>query len=231
MIERKRGRSHSCTAGLLAVAAALVAGFVAAGVHAQESDAGVELLPEWTYELDEVLPEDPAVLTGQLDNGLRYYVRKNGRPENRAFLRLVVRAGSVLEDDDQLGLAHFVEHMAFNGTKNFEKAELLDYLQSIGMRFGADVNAYTSFDETVYMLEVPTDDPDILDKALLVLEDWAGAVTLDDEEVELERGVVIEEWRGGRGRGSEAPRRRDPLSLPRLALREAAADRRSGDAA
>ena len=202
MIERKRGRSHPYPAGLPAVAAALVAGFVAAGVPGQESDGGVELLPEWTYELTEVLPEDPAVLTGELDNGLRYYVRKNGRPENRAFLRLVVRAGSVLEDDDQLGLAHFVEHMAFNGTEHFEKAELLDYLQSIGMRFGADVNAYTSFDETVYMLEVPTDDPDILDKGLLVLEDWAGAVTLDDEEVELERGVVIEEWRGGRGAGA-----------------------------
>ncbi len=202
MIERKSGRSHSCSAGLLAAAAALIAGSLAAGVHAQESDAGAGLLPEWTYELTEILPEDPAVLTGELDNGLRYYVRQNGRPENRAFLRLVVRAGSVLEDDDQLGLAHFVEHMAFNGTKNFEKAELLDYLQSIGMRFGADVNAYTSFDETVYMLEVPTDDPDILDKALLVLEDWAGAVTLDDEEVELERGVVIEEWRGGRGAGA-----------------------------
>ena len=203
MIERKRGRSHPYPAGLPAVAAALVAGLLAAGgVHAQESDAGAGLLPEWTYELTEVLPEDPAVLTGELDNGLRYYVRQNGRPENRAFLRLVVRAGSVLEDDDQLGLAHFVEHMAFNGTKNFEKAELLDYLQSIGMRFGADVNAYTSFDETVYMLEVPTDDPDILDRALLVLEDWAGAVTLDDEEVELERGVVIEEWRGGRGAGA-----------------------------
>ncbi|MCY3930160.1 MAG: insulinase family protein [Acidobacteria bacterium] len=202
MIERKRDRSHSYPAGLLAATAALLMGLTAAGVRAQESDAGAELLPEWTYDLTEVLPEDPAVLTGQLDNGLRYYVRKNGRPENRAFLRLVVRAGSVLEDDDQLGLAHFVEHMAFNGTKNFEKAELLDYLQSIGMRFGADVNAYTSFDETVYMLEVPTDDPDILDKALLVLEDWAGAVTLDDEEVELERGVVIEEWRGGRGAGA-----------------------------
>ena len=202
MIERERGRSHPYPAGLLAAMATLLTGLTAAGVRAQESEASAELLPEWTYEPAEVLPEDPAVLTGQLDNGLRYYVRQNGRPENRAFLRLVVRAGSVLEDDDQLGLAHFVEHMAFNGTEHFEKAELLDYLQSIGMRFGADVNAYTSFDETVYMLEVPTDDPDILDKALLVLEDWAGAVTLDDEEVELERGVVIEEWRGGRGAGA-----------------------------
>ena len=237
MIERKRGRLHPYPAGPPIVAAALVAGWMAAGVHAQESGAGVELLPEWTYELTEVLPEDPAVRTGQLDNGLRYYVRKNGRPENRAFLRLVVRAGSVLEDDDQLGLAHFVEHMAFNGTEHFEKAELLDYLQGIGMRFGADVNAYTSFDETVYMLEVPTDDPDILDKALLVLEDWASAVTLDDEEIERERGVVIEEWRGDRGAGArlrdaEIPYRfhgsryaeRLPIGDPEM-LREAPPDR------
>ncbi len=237
MIERKRGWSHSYPAGLPAAAATLVAGLMAAGVHAQESDAGLELLPEWTYELDEILPQDPAVLTGELDNGLRYYVRQNGRPENRAFLRLVVRAGSVLEDDDQRGLAHFVEHMAFNGTKNFEKTELLDYLQGIGMRFGPDVNAYTSFDETVYMLEVPTDDPDILDKALLVLEDWASAVTLDDEEIERERGVVIEEWRGDRGAGArlrdaEIPYRfhgsryaeRLPIGDPEM-LREAPPDR------
>ncbi|MYJ26167.1 MAG: insulinase family protein, partial [Holophagales bacterium] len=188
----------------LAVAAALLVGHPSAGAQETGDGASGEAgsSPDWTYELTEVLPQDPAVLTGHLENGLRYYVRENGRPENRAFLRLIVRAGSVLEDDDQLGLAHFVEHMAFNGTKHFEKTELLDYLQGIGMRFGPDVNAYTSFDETVYMLEVPTDDAEILDKALLVLEDWASAVTLEDEEIELERGVVIEEWRGGRGAGA-----------------------------
>lgn len=176
-----------------------------------QEEAAPEVAPEaaeaapagdWTWELTEVLPADPAVLTGELDNGLRYYVRSNGRPENRAFLRLVVRAGSVLEEDDQRGLAHFVEHMAFNGTRNFEKSELLDYLQGIGMRFGPDINAYTSFDETVYMLEVPTDDPEILDTGLLVLEDWAAGVSLEDEEVEKERGVVVEEWRGDRGAGA-----------------------------
>ena len=175
------------------------------GVAVAQQEAGGEATEsggDWTYELTEVLPQDPAVLTGQLENGLRYYVRSNGRPENRAFLRLVVRAGSVLEDDDQRGLAHFVEHMAFNGTRNFEKTELLDYLQGIGMRFGPDVNAYTGFDETVYMLEAPTDDPEILDKALLVLEDWAAGVSLEDEEIEKERGVVIEEWRGDRGAGA-----------------------------
>ncbi len=179
------------------LAAAVLVVHPSPAAHGQEASEG-----DWTWELDEVLPQDPAVLTGQLDNGLRYYVRQNGRPENRAFLRLVVRAGSLLEDDDQRGLAHFVEHMAFNGTEHFEKSELLDYLQSIGMRFGADVNAYTGFDETVYMLEVPTDDEEILDKAFLVLEDWASAVSFEDEEIERERGVVVEEWRGDRGAGA-----------------------------
>lgn len=195
----------SANSGVLAGIVGLAVVFGGAFAAVAQQDAGGEATEdggEWTWELTEVLPRDPAVLTGQLDNGLRYYVRANGRPENRAFLRLIVRAGSVLEDDDQRGLAHFVEHMAFNGTRNFEKTELLDYLQGIGMRFGPDVNAYTSFDETVYMLEVPTDDPEILDTALLVLEDWASGVSLEDEEIERERGVVIEEWRGDRGAGA-----------------------------
>ena len=203
---RPRAASRAACFVWLAVAAAFLVWKTPPGVHAQETadgpGAGAASSPDWTYELTEVLPQDPAVRTGQLENGLRYYVRENGRPENRAFLRLIVRAGSVLEDDDQRGLAHFVEHMAFNGTEHFEKTELLDYLQGIGMRFGPDVNAYTSFEETVYMLEVPTDDAEILDKALLVLEDWASAVTFEDEEIERERGVVIEEWRGGRGAGA-----------------------------
>ncbi len=105
------------------------------------------------------LPVDPDVVVGTLENGLRYYVRGNTQPENRAELRLVVNVGSVVEDDDQQGLAHFLEHMAFNGTANFQKKELVDYLESIGMEFGPEVNAYTSFDETVYMLQVPTDEP------------------------------------------------------------------------
>ncbi len=218
--------------------AVLLCGVAAA--FAQQPEAAGETAEDggdWTWELTEVLPRDPAVLTGELDNGLRYYVRSNGRPENRAFLRLIVRAGSVLEDDDQRGLAHFVEHMAFNGTRNFEKTELLDYLQGIGMRFGPDVNAYTSFDETVYMLEVPTDDPEILDTALLVLEDWASGVSLEDEEIEKERGVVVEEWRSDRGaaarlRDAEIPYRfhgsryaeRLPFGDPEI-LREAPPER------
>ncbi|MEE8251909.1 MAG: pitrilysin family protein, partial [Gemmatimonadales bacterium] len=148
------------------------------------------------------LPVDSAVTIGTLQNGLRYYIRTNQRPENRAELRLIVNAGSVLEDDDQRGLAHVVEHMAFNGTENFAKQAIVDYLESIGMRFGPDINAFTSFDETVYMLTVPTDDATMLEMGFQILEEWAHRQTLEPEEIELERGVVIEEWR--RGRGAEA---------------------------
>ena len=147
----------------------------------------------------DTLPIDPAVTIGTLDNGLRFYIRENSRPEERAELRLVVNAGAVLEDDDQRGLAHLVEHMAFNGTANFEKQDLIDYLESIGMEFGPSINAFTSQDETVYMLRVPTDDPEIVATAFQILEDWAHQLTFDPEEIDKERGVVVEEWRGGRG--------------------------------
>ncbi len=152
-----------------------------------------------TPVLSDILPVDPNIKKGQLDNGVTYYIRQNLKPENRAELRLVINAGSILEDEDQQGLAHFVEHMAFNGTKNFKKQELINYLESIGMRFGADINAYTSFDETVYMLELPTDSLEVFENGFLVLEDWAHAVSFDDKEIDKERGVVIEEWRLGRG--------------------------------
>ena len=145
------------------------------------------------------LPTDPAVTIGVLPNGLRYYIRENPEPKARAELRLVVNAGSVLEDDDQLGLAHFVEHMAFNGTENFEKQELIDYMERVGMRFGPDVNAYTSFDETVYMLMVPTDSAELVSTAFQILEDWAHGQLFDHEEIDKERGVVVEEWRLGQG--------------------------------
>ena len=148
---------------------------------------------------DDPIPPDPEVVTGTLANGLTYFIHENDEPENRAELRLVVNAGSILEDEDQQGLAHFVEHMAFNGTRNFEKQALVDYLESIGMQFGPDVNAYTSFDETVYMLQVPMDDPEVLATAFQILVDWAGGILFDPEEVDKERGVVIEEWRGRRG--------------------------------
>ena len=157
----------------------------AAGVHAPQA-------------LDAVLPVGPGVAVGRLDNGLTYYVRRNPSPENRAELWLVVDAGSVLEDADQRGLAHFVEHMAFNGTQRFERQELVSYLESLGMRFGPDINASTSFDETLYMLMVPTDRPGTLERGLDILEDWAGGIAFDPQEVDKERGVLIEEWRLGR---------------------------------
>lgn len=147
----------------------------------------------------QVMPLDPKVKIGRLANGLTYYIRHNGLPEKRVELRLVVNAGSVLEDEDQLGLAHFMEHMNFNGTKRFPKNELVNYLQSIGVEFGADLNAYTGFDETVYILPVPTDKPGLVEKGLEILEDWAHNALLDSIEIEKERGVVIEEWRLSRG--------------------------------
>lgn len=144
---------------------------------------------------DPLIPTDERLLQGKLSNGMHYYIQPNSKPENRAELRLAVNAGSILEDDDQLGLAHFVEHMAFNGTENFEKSELVDYLESIGTRFGPDLNAYTSFDETVYMLQVRTDSIELFDKGMLILRDWANGVTFDGEEIDKERGVVESEWR------------------------------------
>ncbi len=148
---------------------------------------------------DQILPLDPNVKIGRLDNGLIYYIRQNLKPEQRAELRLVIDTGSVMEDDDQQGLAHFCEHMAFNGTKNFEKKELIDYLESIGMRSGPDINAYTSFDETVYMLQIPTDSLHIVETAFQILEDWAHQLSFEPEEIDKERGVITEEWRLYRG--------------------------------
>ena len=149
--------------------------------------------------LDRPIPVDSAVTIGQLDNGITYYLRENSEPESRLELRLAVNAGSILEDDDQLGLAHFVEHMLFNGTRRFPKQTLIAFLQRIGMQIGPDINAYTSFDETVYLLQVPTDSMEVVRKAFQVLEDWAAYATLSDEEIDNERGVVVEEWRSGRG--------------------------------
>ena len=141
------------------------------------------------------IPVDPDLVYGKLENGLTYYIKQNGKPENRVELLLVVNTGSIMEEDHQQGLAHFAEHMAFNGTKRFPKQELVNYLESIGMQFGPDLNAYTSFDETVYMLQIPTDDEEKLVKGFEILEDWAHQLQFENEEIDKERGVVIEEWR------------------------------------
>src|ERR1041385_2297721 len=137
------------------------------------------------------LPIDPRVTLRRLPNGLTYYIRQNKKPENRAQFHLVVNAGSILETEKQQGLAHFLEHMAFNGTKNFQKHELINFLERIGMTVGADLNAYASFDETAYRLEIPMDNEEVLKKAFQVLDDWAHQITFETEEIEKERGVVI----------------------------------------
>jgi zinc protease len=164
----------------------LLAGFVCLHVFSQ-------------YKLTDPIPVDPDVKVGKLSNGLTYYIRRNAKPEKKVELRLAVNAGSVLENDNQRGLAHFMEHMGFNGSKNFPKNELVNFLQKSGVKFGADLNAYTSFDETVYILPVPTEDPEMVEKGFTVLEDWAFNNLFDKAEIEKERGVVLEESRLSKG--------------------------------
>src|SRR6478735_7065532 len=183
---------HFATAALVSLAAIAPSGAQQAPARPTASAAPSAATP---------LPTDPKVRVGTLPNGIRYYIRVNHKPEKRAELRLVENAGSVLENENQLGLAHFVEHMAFNGTTHFNHNDLVKYLQSIGVRFGADLNAYTSFDETVYILPVPTDTARIVDQAFTILEDWAHGQVFDSTEVTNERGVVREEWRLGKGAG------------------------------
>ncbi len=155
--------------------------------------------PEEEEEVAEELPFDPLVVRGTLSNGLSYYIRHNEEPQDRAQIALAVRAGSVFEEESERGLAHFVEHMAFNGTERFAKQEIVEYLESLGSAFGPDLNAYTSFDETLYFLEVPTDDAEVTETAFQILSDWAYAISFDPEEVDLERGVILEEWRLSQG--------------------------------
>jgi zinc protease len=147
----------------------------------------------------QMLPLDPAIRMGKLPNGFTYYIRKNTEPKNRVQLYLVNKVGSILENDDQRGLAHFMEHMSFNGTTHYPKNDLVHYLQKSGVRFGADLNAYTSFDETVYQLPLPSDSPAILHNGLMIMRDWAANATLDPKEINDERGVVLEEKRLGKG--------------------------------
>ncbi len=182
---------RACVFSLYAAAAPLAFVCSTQPVFAQ-SNASKQLV-------DGPLPFDPAVTVGVLPNGMRYYIRENHKPEKRAELRLVVNAGSVLEDEDQRGLAHMVEHMAFRGTKLFARNEISSYLESVGMRYGPDINAFTSFDETVYMVTVPTDTAAIVDKGFQILSEWAHNVAFETSQVEKERPVVIEEWRLGQG--------------------------------
>ena len=160
---------------------------------------------------DAPLAFDPSVVRGALTNGLAYYLRHNEEPRNRAQIALIVRAGSVLEEENQRGIAHFVDHMAFNGTERFAKQEIVDYLESIGSTFGADLNARTGFDDTLYWLEIPTDDPEITETAFQILSDWAYAITFEPVEVELERDVVLEEWRLSQGFNSRLENNLLPL--------------------
>ncbi|MFN0203931.1 MAG: M16 family metallopeptidase [Bacteroidia bacterium] len=150
-------------------------------------------------DLNAPIPFDPTVKTGTLPNGMKYFIKQNAKPEKRAELRIALNAGAMQENDDQQGLAHFCEHMCFNGTKNFPKSALVDFLESVGTKFGAHLNAYTSFDETVYMLQIPTDDETLFRKGFTVLEDWASNVSFDNQEIDKERGVVVSERRLGLG--------------------------------
>jgi zinc protease len=184
---------------MLLLASALVVSTGLAGAQQSPPPNPVQSAP-----LSQVVPTDEQITRGQLPNGLRYYVRANVKPEKRAELRLVVKAGSILEEDDQQGLAHFVEHMAFNGTEHFPKQGVEQFLESLGMRFGADINASTSFDETIFTLQVPTDKPETMDRSLLILEDWAHNVSFDQAAIDKERGVVTEEWRLRLGAGARS---------------------------
>ncbi|WP_333599395.1 M16 family metallopeptidase [Flavobacterium sp.] len=167
------------------------------------------------------IPFDPNVKKGTLKNGITYYIRKNAKPENKVDLRLVINAGSILENDDQQGLAHFMEHMNFNGTKRFPKNQLVDYLQSIGVKFGIHLNAYTSFDETVYFLPIPSDNPEKLEKGFQIIEDWAFNANLTPEEIDKERGVVLEEYRLGLG----ADKRMEDKYIPKIMYKSQYANR------
>jgi zinc protease len=169
--------------------------------------------PAASPPLTQKLGVGPEFVLGTLPNGLRYYIRKNSEPAKRAELRLAVNTGSILEDPDQLGYAHFVEHTAFDATTHFKKNDLIKYLESIGVRFGPDLNAYTSFDETVYQLSVPTDTARLLETAFLILEDWAHGQVFDSTAVVNERGVVVEEWRSRLGANDRMQRAFIPIVL------------------
>ena len=150
-------------------------------------------------DLTAKVPVDKKVKIGKLANGMTYYIRANKKPENRVQFRLVTNAGSILEDDDQQGLAHFCEHMAFNGTQYYKGNEMISTLQKNGIEFGRGINAWTAFDETVYYVELPSDNKDLVEMGFKILDGWASKLLFDQNEIEHERGVILEEWRGGLG--------------------------------
>lgn len=164
-------------------------------------------------EMGKPIPPDPAIKIGKLDNGITYYIKQNKKPEQRMELRLAVNAGSVCETDGQQGLAHFMEHMCFNGTRNFPSNRIVSMLEEMGVKFGAELNAYTSFDQTVYMLKVPTDSMEWINRGFQVFEDWAHQVSLEDSEIEKERGVIVEEWRLGLGASERMQQKYIPVVL------------------
>lgn len=196
---------------VLALAVAVLLAFTGA-LNAQTAAKSKNPVAAAKQSSADVIPLDPAVRTGKLPNGFTYYIRKNIEPKNRVQLYLANKIGSIMENDDQRGLAHFMEHMGFNGTKNFPKNDLVNYLQKAGVRFGADLNAYTSFDETVYQLPIPSDDPEVLKNGIQIMRDWAQDATLDAAEIDKERGVVLEEKRLGKG----AQQRMQDQYLPML---------------
>ena len=150
-------------------------------------------------DLSKEIKLESTVRYGKLDNGMTYYIKANKMPEKRAEFQIAVNAGSILEREDQLGLAHFTEHMGFNGTKQFPGNELTSELQKNGITFGRDDNAYTAFDQTVYTLTLPTDKPELFNLGLKVLDGWASGMLMTDKQIDDERGVIIEEWRLGQG--------------------------------
>lgn len=160
--------------------------------------SGLALFAQTNIDENAAFPVEDGVIIGKLENGMTYYIRHNEKPKDRAQFWLVVNAGAIQEDADQNGLAHFTEHMAFNGTKNFESKDIINYLQSIGMKFGPEINAYTSHDVTNYMLQkVPIDTKENIDTSLMILYDWATNISFVGQEIESERGVIHEEWRSG----------------------------------
>jgi len=193
---------------MVAAACLLIFGLGSSSAHSQSITRVTKMHPK-----DRALQLDPRVRTGKLANGFTYYIRHNEEPKNRVVFYLANKAGSILESNEQQGLAHFLEHMNFNGTRHFPKSDLVNYLQKTGVRFGADLNAYTSFDETVYQLPLPSDDPEILSQGIQIMRDWAQEATLDPDEINKERGVILEEERLGKGAQDRMQRQYWPVVL------------------